>query len=54
MKRNPDVDHDLSHECAKYQFQIPYIFGYTKMISVWISVCIFSNLQILSDVVIFV
>jgi hypothetical protein len=36
MKKNPDVDNDLSHKHAKYQFQILCSFGYTKMASMWI------------------
>jgi hypothetical protein len=36
MKKNLDVDKDLSHRRAKYQFRILCSFGYTKMTSVWI------------------
>jgi hypothetical protein len=36
MEKNPDVDKDLSHKRAKYQFQILCNFGYTKITSVWI------------------
>jgi hypothetical protein len=36
IKKNPEVDNNLSHKCAKYQFQILCSFGYIKMINVWI------------------
>jgi hypothetical protein len=33
------VANELSHTCAKFQFQIQNILDYIKMTNVWIKVC---------------
>jgi hypothetical protein len=42
-EKDPVVDSDLSHKCAKYQCRIIYSLGYTKMASEWIKMHIFKS-----------
>jgi hypothetical protein len=41
LEKNHGIANELSHKCAKFQFQIQKILGYTKITNMWIWVCIF-------------